>query len=84
MGKNDQDNNKGEFVIKNAKRELKWKIWKLGPNQKSGKNGDFQNEILLVNKNGFITRITISFLSNFHGSKDLFWWIFQWIMEVWA
>ena len=51
-------------------------------------NGGFQNGILLVIKNGFendfIIRISTSFLSDFYGSKEFFWWIFQWIMEVWA
>ena len=79
MGKNYPGNGKGRFVIKNAKRELKWEIWKVGSNLETWsklrncQNGGFQNGVLLVSKNGFITRIPTSFLSGFHGSKELFW-----------
>ena len=55
-------------------------IWKLGPNQESGKNGGFQNGLLLITKNGFgngfITRSLTLFVSGFPGSKELSWWAF--------
>ena len=64
-----------------------FKFRNLVQTRKVKKNGGFKNEILLVTKNGFengfITRISTSFLTGFHSLKELSWCIFQWIMKVW-